>query len=72
MIRQILLEFTRISVARDAWVGIVLRPMDGRAVRVAQPRRRRDERIEYGLQIEGRAADDLVRANINTSRRQDS
>ncbi len=33
--------------------------MDGRAVRLAQPRRRFDQRIEHHLQIEGRAADDL-------------
>ena len=30
-----------------------------RHVRLAQPRRRLDQRIEHGLQIEGRAADDL-------------
>jgi len=28
-------------------------------ISLAQPRRRLDERIEHGLQIEGRAADDL-------------
>jgi hypothetical protein len=59
MVAQILLEFTRISIARDAWVDIVLRPVDGCAVGLAQSRRRLDQRIEHGLQIEGRAADDL-------------
>jgi hypothetical protein len=33
--------------------------MDGRAVGIAQPRRRLHQRVEYGLQIEGGAADDL-------------
>ena len=28
-------------------------------IRLAEPRRRLDQRIEHGLQIEGRAADDL-------------
>ena len=28
-------------------------------VRLAQPRRRFDQRVEHGLQVEGRAADDL-------------
>ena len=32
---------------------------DGRHVGLAQPRRRFDQRIEHGLQIERRAADDL-------------
>ena len=33
--------------------------IDGRHIRLAQPRRRLDQRIEHRLQIEGRAADDL-------------
>ena len=32
---------------------------NARHVGLAQPRRRLDQRIEHGLQIEGRAADDL-------------
>ena len=32
---------------------------DGRHVGLAQPRCRFDERIEHGLELEGRAADDL-------------
>ena len=33
--------------------------MDAAHIRLAQPRRRFDQRIEHRLQIEGRAADDL-------------
>ena len=42
MIPQILFEFTRIPMARDAWIGVVLRPVDRCAVGLAQPRRRLD------------------------------
>ena len=38
---------------------VVLQTLDGRLVRAAQRCRQRDKRIEYGLQIKGRPADDL-------------
>ena len=40
-------------------VGVARMPTDTGLIRLAQPRRRFDERIEYGLQVEGRAADHL-------------
>ena len=54
------LELARIPVACD--VHDRARPsrrVMARHVRLAQPRRRLDQRIEHRLQIEGRAADDL-------------
>jgi len=51
--------FTRISVARFEIVSFTLWPTYDYCVRLAQPGSRMDERIEHGLQIKGRAADDL-------------
>ena len=53
------LVFGRKAVACGVMVEVVLRESDRRPFGVAQARRRFDQRVEHGLQIEGRAADDL-------------
>src|SRR5262249_40140229 len=55
----ILDDVRRIAVNRDQIVGISLLTRDGAHIRFAKVGRRFGERIEHGLQIEGRAADDL-------------
>jgi len=54
-------ELRRVTVARSGIVARVLpgRTEDVRLVRLAQPRRRFDQRVEYGAEVERRAADDL-------------
>ena len=52
-------EFGRKAVARDLPVMFAPLTVDRRYVRLAQPRRRLDQRVEHRLQIERRAADDL-------------
>ena len=51
--------FGRKAVARGAIVARVFRTEDLSFVRLAKPRRRLDERIKHGLELKGRAADDL-------------
>ena len=53
------LELGRKAVARDCVVKSPFSRDEWRHVRLAQPGRRLDKRVEHGLQIEGRAADDL-------------
>ena len=53
------LVFGRITVKGNLSEGIAIRTCDADHVRLAQPRCRLDQRVEHGLQIEGRAADDL-------------
>jgi hypothetical protein len=48
-----------VSVVRDRLIGGPFLSSDGRQVSVAQPRRGLNERVEDGLQIERRAANDL-------------
>ena len=52
-------ELGREPPARDPRVALTGGTMDRRHLRLAQPRCRLDQGIEHGLQIEGRAADDL-------------
>src|SRR5262249_52111496 len=59
IVPHILDKHRRVTVTSDLPVGFVLLARNGSQVRLAQPCRRFDQRIEHGLQIEGRAADDL-------------
>ena len=49
----------RHAIARGMAVGHSLQAGDGREIRVAQATRRLDQRVEHGLQIKCRAANDL-------------
>jgi hypothetical protein len=49
----------RKAIAGGQAVGLALAPEDECALGAAQPRRRLHQRIEHGLQVEGRAADHL-------------
>src|SRR4029453_19010833 len=59
MIAQVLLELGRQAIARDAWIGFVLSPVDRCAVCITQSRSRFDQSIQYRLKVESGAADDL-------------
>ena len=48
-----------LPMMRDEAQGIAKHLMDARIVRIAQARRRLDQRVKHPLQIEGRPADDL-------------
>src|SRR5262249_33672764 len=54
-----LLKFGREAVGRDHLESVVLQAQDSRLVRAAELSSGLDERLEHGLQVEGRAADDL-------------
>src|SRR5271166_4961824 len=56
---EILSEFRREAVAGSPIVDTPFLPGDGGHVRLAEAGRRLSQRVEYRLQIEGRAADDL-------------
>src|SRR5262249_41175742 len=51
--------FRRVSVGRLKIIGCAFPSTDDNCIRLAQPCRRLDQRVEHGLQIEGRAAYDL-------------
>src|SRR5262249_57646023 len=51
--------FLRMAEARLNTVDFVVTPRQPRVVRFAQPYRRLNQGVEDGLQVEGRAADDL-------------
>src|SRR5262249_53160661 len=53
------LDLARVAKICDLPINAALLTIDRSHVRVAQSDRRLDERIEYSLQIEGGAADDL-------------
>src|SRR5262249_53926712 len=53
------LEVGRVSATRYLPIDVPLRPIYGRHVGLAEICRRLDQRVEHGLQIERRAADDL-------------
>ena len=53
------LQCGRMAVVGDLPIDLAVLTVDRRHVRVAQPGRRFDQRVEHGLKIEGRAADDL-------------
>ncbi len=56
---HVFVEFRRIAEARHLVITLALFAIDGGHVGLAQPSRRFHQRVEHGLQIEGRAADDL-------------
>jgi hypothetical protein len=59
LVLQRLLGLGADSVAGCQMVGRASRPPDVGDIRVAQPRRRFDQRVEHHLQVEGRATDHL-------------
>src|SRR5262245_37909894 len=59
VVLQVLCEIARKSEIRSEAIASALAAEYERLVRVTQPCRRLDQRVEHGLQIEGRAADDL-------------
>src|SRR4029453_10708720 len=59
MIAQVLLELRRQAIARDAWIGFVLSPVDRCAVCITQSRSRLDQSIQYRLKVESGGVDDL-------------
>jgi hypothetical protein len=56
---DVLAEFAGEAVARGGIIETVADKPDGRLVGMAEPARRLHQRVEHGLQIERRAADDL-------------
>src|SRR5215472_13386268 len=59
MIIHVRLELGRHYVRCNLPIAVPARSIDGRHIRLAQPRRRLHQRIEHRLQIEGRSADHL-------------
>ena len=59
MIARIFFRLGREAVIGGQPVDVAVLLEDDALVGGAQPGRRRDQRIEHGLQVEGRAADDL-------------
>ena len=59
MILQVLSELTREAEVRNIHVSSIFRATDRCAVGLAKPRCRFDKRVENGLQVERRAADNL-------------
>src|SRR5262245_31188029 len=51
--------FRRVSVGRLKIIGCAFRSTDDNCIRLAQPCRRLDQRVEHRLKIERRATDDL-------------
>jgi hypothetical protein len=54
-----LLELARETVVRCKPVNLIIPLKDESLIRLAQPSGRLDERVEHGLKVESRAADDL-------------
>ena len=52
-----LVVFLGMAIARGPKVSVAFAPEQPRMVRIAKPGRQLGQRIEHGLQIEGRAAD---------------
>ena len=59
MRQHVFLELGREAVGRDKVKLVIPEANDGSLVRAAKLRRRFDERLKHGLQIERRTADDL-------------